>query len=125
MSPQDSDLKILTRLRDAVDLVMQDLHDPDVPMGYFRIMLELMIAHIDTGPNRVDLTQKDLLERTDFEQSSVSRAINAMANSRRTKHAPAYNIVSNTPHTMDRRYRQVALNAKGQALMRRIVEALR
>lgn len=125
MSTYETDLQILTRLRNAVDLIMQELHDPDVPMGYFRIMLELMIAHIDTGQNRIDLTQKDLLERTEFEQSSVSRAINAMANSRRTKHAPAYNIVSNVPHVQDRRYRNVSLNPKGLALMRKIVAALR
>lgn len=120
-----SDLQTLSRFRNAIDLIIKELGDPDIPMGYARIMLELMIAHHDTGPNRADLTQKDLLERTDFEQSSVSRAVNAMANSRRTKHAPAYNIVSNVPHTMDRRYRSVQLNGKGQALMRKLVEALK
>ena len=62
-----ADLATLLKFRKVLDLIQQEL-DPDMPIGYLRTMVELMIAHIDTGPNRVDLTQKDLIERTDKEK---------------------------------------------------------
>jgi DNA-binding MarR family transcriptional regulator len=110
------DLNALLRLRKVVDLVQQEI-DPDMPIGYLRTMLELMVAHIDTGHNRIDLTQKDLLERTGIQQSSLSRAVNALDSD--------YDIADNLPHPMDRRFRHVRLNPKGRAMMGKIIEVLK
>jgi DNA-binding MarR family transcriptional regulator len=117
-----ADLATLNKLRKVINLV-QDEIDPDIPIGYFRTMVELMIAHIDSGPNRVDLTQKDLLERTGMPQSSISRAVNALSDNRRE--GEGYNIADNVPHPLDRRYRHVRLNPRGRALMGKIIEVLR
>lgn len=122
VSATPADLQTLLKLRKVLDLVQNEL-DPEMPIGYLRAMVELMIAHIDTGPNRIDLTQKDIIERTGMAQSTVSRAVNALADSR--THGNPYHIADNMPHPMDRRYRHVRLNPRGLAVMRRIVETLK
>lgn len=111
-----TDLNALKKLRKVLNLVQEEI-DPELPIGYFRTMLELMIAHIDTGKSRIDLTQKDLIERTGMRQSSISRAVNVLDDE--------YEVADNMPHPLDRRFRHVRLNPKGRALMAKIAEVIK
>jgi DNA-binding MarR family transcriptional regulator len=98
--------------------------EPDMPLSYIRILLELMLAHLEGGESRISLTQKDLLERTGAEQSSLSRALSVLSNSRRSVNAEPYNLAESFPDPRDRRFRIVRLNDRGIGLLNKIVTSL-
>jgi hypothetical protein len=114
------DVEALTKLKDILALVAEEC-EPDMPLSYLRVLVELMLAFAEGGESRYSLSQKDLIARTGGEQSSISRAVAALTDSRKALVAEPYEAADSRPWVMDRRYRVVRLNGKGLAMLRRIV----
>ena len=117
------DYRTLNKLR----LVLQAISkvDAEMPLGYLRVLLELMLLQIDTGPTRYAVTQKELQDRTGNEQSSVSRAVSALCEQRQglTK-ASAYGLAEQFVDPEDRRRRIVRLSSEGRLMLSHLIRIL-
>lgn len=118
------DMIALSRM-ERLHKILADECEPDMPLSYIRILEAIMHAHLETDGSRYALTQQELLERTGAEQSSLSRALSVLTNSRRSLSAEPYYLVETCPDPRDRRFRLVRLNNRGVALLTKVISALR
>jgi DNA-binding MarR family transcriptional regulator len=118
----------LAKFRRILNLLAHQC-EPEMPLSYVQVLAEIMIAYASEGQDRLELSQRDLLERMygsdDSKQSNVNRAVLALTLKGRHGKKPAYDMLELVPHPQDGRLKIIKLNARGKAVLQNIIVILR